>query len=74
MVAGGVPVEEAVSLKLVCLMSPLQGLVLGMVRCGSRRFDDQWRTIGTYPELRCLLVDATHCALPLRMIQGINSV
>lgn len=55
---------------LSCLSIALQGLALGMVRCGRRRFDDKWRIIGEYMNLRTLRIDCTGCNLPLRPLPG----
>ncbi len=48
----------------------LQGLALGMTRCGTRRFDDQWRTIGTYKHLRSLRLEGTYSNLAVRGLPG----
>jgi hypothetical protein len=48
----------------------LQGLALGMVRCGKRRFDDQWHIIGKM-KLRALRIDCTGCNLPARTFSGV---
>ena len=48
----------------------LQGLALGMVRCGKRRFDDQWQLIGKM-KLRAVRIDCTGCNLPARTFSGV---
>lgn len=48
----------------------LQGLALGMVRCGKRRFDDQWQLIGKM-KLRALRINCTGCNLPARTFSGV---
>ena len=41
-----------------------------MVRCGKRRFDDQWHIIGKM-KLRTLRIDCTGCNLPARTFSGV---
>jgi hypothetical protein len=47
---------------------------LSMVRCGRRRFQDQWNIIGKQQGLRTLRVDCTGCGLAPAPLRGGFSV